>query len=148
MKNDGESRIIRLPGKVYQLKCRVYHGNEFTFINHNGNNRYIFRENDGEINTGLLWMGDVDRDGRLDLVVDSYLHYEGYVMRLLLSGSAEPGELFKWVVETYSLSHIWQRKVNIFHSRPTVYTELLFLEKPVFLPCFSFCQFPCPGDLN
>ena len=85
-------------------------------------------------------MGDVDRDGRLDLVVDSYLHYEGYVMRLLLSGSAEPGELFKWVVETYSLSHLAAQSKYFPQSSHSLY-RTAFLENQCFCLVSHFVSF-------
>lgn len=40
-------------------------------------------------NTGLLWAGDLDRDGRLDLVIDVSDHYNAVAqVRLLLSSGA------------------------------------------------------------
>jgi hypothetical protein len=41
----------------------------------------------------LLWAGDVDRDGRLDLLLDLSDHFELGATSLLLSTAAGPGEL-------------------------------------------------------
>lgn len=40
----------------------------------------------------LLWAGDMDGDGRLDLYVDASYHYNVGMKRLFLSKSARPGE--------------------------------------------------------
>ncbi len=45
-------------------------------------------------NTGLLWAGDLDRDGRLDLIIDVSDHYNAVAqVRVLLSSAAADGEL-------------------------------------------------------
>lgn len=41
----------------------------------------------------LLWAGDVDRDGRLDLLLDLSDHYDLGATSLLLSTAAGPGEI-------------------------------------------------------
>lgn len=46
-------------------------------------------------NVGLVWAGDLDRDGLLDLIVDVSDHYNAVAqLRLLLSSHARDGELF------------------------------------------------------
>jgi hypothetical protein len=41
----------------------------------------------------VLWAGDLDRDGQLDLLVDFSEHYAGYPDVLLLSSYSMPGKL-------------------------------------------------------
>jgi hypothetical protein len=46
----------------------------------------------------VIWAGDLDGDGRIDLVLDDQPHYAYRVFyRLFLSGEAEPGKLVKEV---------------------------------------------------
>ncbi|HEX7638453.1 MAG TPA: hypothetical protein VF457_08665 [Burkholderiaceae bacterium] len=47
---------------------------------------------DGERALTLVWAGDLDRDGRLDLVIDDWFD-DGGTVCLWLSGSAAPGAL-------------------------------------------------------
>lgn len=101
------TKTITIRNRIYQLKSRdVGSCVWFVYLVHNGNSKYIIRESSClEINTGLLWEGDLDRDGKLDLIVDSNLNYSFHEMRLLLSGSAKPGELLKWEAQTFSVGH-------------------------------------------
>ncbi|MCD4700229.1 MAG: hypothetical protein K8S24_00080 [Candidatus Aegiribacteria sp.] len=46
----------------------------------------------------VIWAGDLDGDGRIDLVLDDQVHYACLVFyKLFLSGEAEPGKLVKEV---------------------------------------------------
>ncbi len=47
----------------------------------------------------LLWAGDLDRDGELDLLMDLAYHYNVSVLTLFLSSSSESGFLVKKVAE-------------------------------------------------
>jgi hypothetical protein len=46
----------------------------------------------------LVWAGDLDRDGKLDLYVDVTQHYDVSERRLFLSAPARRGRLVKEVV--------------------------------------------------
>lgn len=53
-----------------------------------------------DINLGrpaLLWAGDLDRDGKIDLLMDVSGHYASMELRLFLSSRAGPGELVREV---------------------------------------------------
>lgn len=45
----------------------------------------------------LLWAGDLDRDGKLDLLMDMTNHYNAYEPTLFLSSRAAPNKLLKKV---------------------------------------------------
>ncbi|HWR14448.1 MAG TPA: hypothetical protein VN577_06450 [Terriglobales bacterium] len=47
----------------------------------------------------LIWAGDLDGDGKLDLYIDMSDHYNVSQRRLFLSSRAEPGKLVKQVAE-------------------------------------------------
>ena len=47
----------------------------------------------GELGLWLLWAGDLDRDGALDLYLDLSTHYNLSIPTLLLSSEAKDGEL-------------------------------------------------------
>ena len=51
------------------------------------------REFAGERVPTVLWAGDMDHDGRLDLLIDTTNHYNVEVISLFLSSSAREGEL-------------------------------------------------------
>ena len=45
----------------------------------------------------LIWAGDIDGDGTLDLIMDLSTHYNSSNMTLFLSSKAEEGQLLKKV---------------------------------------------------
>jgi len=47
----------------------------------------------------FIWAGDIDQDGKLDLIMDLSDHYNMSKITLFLSSMAEEGELFKNVAE-------------------------------------------------
>jgi hypothetical protein len=47
----------------------------------------------------FIWAGDIDRDGKLDLIMDLSDHYNVKKLTLFLSSKAEEGELFKRIAE-------------------------------------------------
>ena len=51
----------------------------------------------------LRWAGDIDRDGRLDLLIDLTDHYNVSVPTLFLSSQANAGELVRAVAELRSV---------------------------------------------
>lgn len=57
----------------------------------------VYPDSHGEA-VSVVWAGDLDGDGRVDLVLDDQPHYAFWVFyRLFLSGEAEPGKLVKEV---------------------------------------------------
>ncbi|MCK5115535.1 MAG: VCBS repeat-containing protein [Candidatus Aegiribacteria sp.] len=57
----------------------------------------VYPNSHGEA-VSVVWVGDLDGDGKLDLVLDDQPHYAYWVFfRLFLSSEAEPGELVKEV---------------------------------------------------
>jgi hypothetical protein len=70
---------------------------ERLFIGRNGNRKYFFPPcRDCEGSPALLWLGDLDRDGRLDAIYDDTDHTNVSYIRLLLSAQAQPGELMRY----------------------------------------------------
>ena len=55
----------------------------------------------GESTPSLLWAGDLDRDGQLDLLLDILNHYAGRHYALYLSSEADAGNLVKPVAELF-----------------------------------------------
>lgn len=51
----------------------------------------------------LMWAGDLDRDGRLDLILNLTNHYNVSLYALFLSSKAGPGELVRKVAEFRSV---------------------------------------------
>ena len=57
---------------------------------------FIYYMDDGDYVGNLYWVGDLDRDGRLDLFMDFYGYEKGgYSSALFLSSEAETGNLVK-----------------------------------------------------
>jgi hypothetical protein len=47
----------------------------------------------GDVRPSVLWAGDLDRDGRLDLLLDASWHYNVFAPTLYLSSAAKEGQL-------------------------------------------------------
>jgi hypothetical protein len=61
---------------------------------------FIYYHEFGDWVGSLLWVGDLDRDGKLDLYMDFYGYEKGgYGSGLFLSSEAEKGELVKQVAD-------------------------------------------------
>lgn len=60
---------------------------------------YSLKECGNDAGWTLLWAGDIDRDGKLDLYVSVNQHYNVSERKLFLSSSAEEGQLVKEVAE-------------------------------------------------
>lgn len=50
----------------------------------------------------LLWAGDLDRDGKIDLIMDTTDNYNCRILTLFLSSKAKPGQLVKQVASHLS----------------------------------------------
>ncbi|MEM7512736.1 MAG: hypothetical protein AAF388_17515, partial [Bacteroidota bacterium] len=48
-----------------------------------------------ETRVEILWSGDIDRDGELDLLINTSHHYNLYLPTLYLSSRAEKGKLLR-----------------------------------------------------
>lgn len=105
---NGEIVDLSLNGKSYQLK--VVSDNPTPDRNLLPNSKLIFSTgaksqvvfsvkvpNDG--GWSLLWAGDLDGDGRLDLYMDLHNNYNSSQSRLFLSSQAARGNLVKEVAE-------------------------------------------------
>ncbi len=60
---------------------------------------YSLKECGNDAGWTLLWAGDLDRDGKLDLYVSVNQHYNVSERKLFLSSSAEEGQLVREVAE-------------------------------------------------
>lgn len=88
----------KLNNKKYTL--RVEGGtNSSTLILESENNKQIlyFVDGMGDATWNLLWVGDLDKDGKLDLYADMPVFYNFSQKRLFLSSQAEDGKLVKQV---------------------------------------------------
>jgi hypothetical protein len=47
----------------------------------------------------LLWAGDLDHDGKLDLLLDGSQKYNSFTPKLFLSSPSEESEIIKYVGE-------------------------------------------------
>ena len=103
----GEKHIA-LSGAMYTLRPGVLCGKEPTpcpWVLSDGQteqilHRFTLQEagasglDTDSANVGLLWAGDLDRDGKLDLVVNVSNHYNAVAqIRVFLSSAAGPGKL-------------------------------------------------------
>lgn len=52
----------------------------------------------------LIWAGDIDQDGRIDLLIEGLGHYNGTSHKLFLSSAAKTGELVQKVGEIEDLA--------------------------------------------
>ena len=74
---------------VAQVNGRVERGQELLRISELG----------GEGSPTVRWAGDLDRDGRMDLIIDATDHYNVERLVLYLSSKAGPGEIVGRVAE-------------------------------------------------
>jgi len=96
---------LRLGGEVYELEAFLPHAgepfDEYSEIrlSHRAAAQIIHRPTrvPDDPNWRVIWAGDLDGDGRLDLYVDTSDHYNMDLGRLLLSSAAGPGELVREV---------------------------------------------------
>ncbi|MCK5785294.1 MAG: hypothetical protein KAH54_01905 [Candidatus Sabulitectum sp.] len=61
-------------------------------------------DSSSECSIAIVWAGDLDRDGRMDLVIDDTSDgYNRYYWKLYLSSEAEPGSLARLVASFYDV---------------------------------------------
>ncbi|MFZ6743987.1 hypothetical protein ACO0LC_12215 [Undibacterium sp. JH2W] len=92
----GQERIMHLQGSEYSLQNREGK----IYFRHEGREQYLFdhvENQDGDNNGRLIWIGDLDHDGKLDFIVDASNEYNVTELHLYLSGQAAKGELLKLV---------------------------------------------------
>lgn len=101
-KNDESSRM---PGLGREL---LLHLNDSEYKLMNADNKIVLVSNNVaqhlfdyfetvENNAEILWVGDLDRDGKLDLLLDASEHYNVGELRLYLSERAKEGALVQLV---------------------------------------------------
>lgn len=92
--NVGQARNFTLNGRSYTLKNTQ---GKLQLISA-GLSQYLFDYSEEmESNAEIVWVGDLDRDGRLDLIIDASEHYNVGELRLYLSSVAPSGSLLKLV---------------------------------------------------
>jgi len=91
----GQERLMHLQGNEYSLQNREGK----IYLKYAGTEQYLFDyvENKEDNNARLIWVGDLDHDGKLDFIIDTSNHYNVTELRLYLSGQAVKGELLKMV---------------------------------------------------
>lgn len=96
--NIGEERKLYLNKHQYSLKNKDGH----IFLSFQGKSQYLF-DYSGTDNTGggatIAWIGDLDRDGKMDIIFDISDDYALRESRLYLSGKAAAGLLVKLVAK-------------------------------------------------
>lgn len=109
---NGESVDLRLDGKSYKLKVvsddptpvNYVVANSKLILSSGAKSQVIFSveaPNDG--GWSLLWAGDLDGDGKLDLYMDLHNNYNSTQRRLFLSSQASRKNLVKEVAEFTSV---------------------------------------------
>ncbi len=84
--NVGEEKIFFLGKNKYLLKNVA---GEIT-LEFQGKSQQLFSYSEGgDTNASIVWVGDLDRDGNLDLILDASDHYNVGELRLYLSGKAQ-----------------------------------------------------------
>ncbi|MFZ6757947.1 hypothetical protein ACO0K9_12130 [Undibacterium sp. Ji50W] len=93
----GQERLMHLHGDEYHLQNREGR----IYLELNGVAQYLFdyTENKEDNNAKIIWVGDLDHDGKLDFIFDASSQYNVTELRLYLSGGAAKGELLKLVAQ-------------------------------------------------
>jgi hypothetical protein len=105
---DGDDITLTLGGRRYRMRVVGDDPGPATYVKSNsrllltseGTSQVLFsvrQQNDG--GWTLLWAGDLDGDGRLDLYMDLSNHYNSSQRRLFLSTRARKGQLVREVAE-------------------------------------------------
>lgn len=95
----AESTLI-VTGK----KNKEYRNNYTITLKSGGTTQQLLRHRqiDPETAPSLLWCGDLDGDGKLDLIMDTTDNYNVRNVTVFLSGKAKPGSLVKKVAEQFA----------------------------------------------
>lgn len=98
--NKDSTICFILNRKIYHIKSRTRNYSELIFLSHNGNSKYLFfSSRDSDTHSCLYWIGDIDRDEKMDIILDGSNHYNVFHMQLYLSRYANSGEMVKFVAE-------------------------------------------------
>jgi len=103
--NVGDDGILR-PGTAVKLelgkrKYQIALRDGVVTLSGDGHRQELFRMSGpgDEPHFQILWAGDLDGDGRIDLLMTLSDKYSAYPRQLFLSGAAKPGELVHQVAE-------------------------------------------------
>jgi len=89
---DEERRVITFDGQRYQLVVRADHGAE---LRHGSRVQLLFPKTEfvDEPHYEIVWAGDLDRDGKLDLITVLSQKYSYYPYEVWLSSKATGSEM-------------------------------------------------------
>ena len=99
---NGENYILRVENKITSDK---YLGKGSKLIlSHHGKEQILSFLKDGcnDCTWNLFWVGDIDRDGKLDFYFDLSWHYNIIDKKLFLSSQAEKGKIVKYVANFWT----------------------------------------------
>jgi len=97
LQSDGRLRVA-LGSRKYEVSMQSARDDQTDaqIVLTEGGRRQVLYSADGfvdEPHYNVVWAGDVDRDGRLDLIVNLHRKYSWHPYRLLLSSAAAAGQL-------------------------------------------------------
>jgi hypothetical protein len=90
----GQTRALSLNKQQYVLKNIA---GEIVLESQGLTQKLFSYSEAGDTNAYILWIGDLDNDGKIDLIVDASDHYNAGELRLYLSSTAPKGSLVKLV---------------------------------------------------
>lgn len=88
------SRSLRLGGRTYRLEAELEEARLGVRLTEGGHTQALYTTDAGDDpHWELVWAGDLDGDGALDLVLEAAHHYNRRTLRLFLSSAAHGEEL-------------------------------------------------------
>ncbi len=94
----GFAETYVLEGKEYKLQVTGTADDPLLVLESDGYREIIFHvQQIGDATWNLIWVGDLDGDGKLDIYADLPTFYNFSQRRLFLSSEADPGKLVKQV---------------------------------------------------
>ena len=102
---DSEITELHVTGTVekYQEQFQFITNYKMKIIRDSIGQVIVAKPNFDEESINIIWAGDIDRDGKLDLIIDTSRHYNIMEPSLFLSSKANNGELLKCVAIHRSL---------------------------------------------